>query len=93
MRMQTVRYTKFIHGVFAAEVVVFVRADDMNWFTTDIPDVPPGESPVEPSVGRWSRVTISHTSPIENLVAEEARHYGPDTFIRVITDYTFVSAS
>ena len=93
MRMQTVRYTKFIHGVFAPEVIVFVRADDMNWFTADIPDVPPGESPIEASRGRWSKVTVSHTSPVERLVAEEARHFGPDTFIRVITDHTFESVS
>jgi len=88
--MQTVRYMKFINGVYAPEKIVFVRADDMNWFTTDIPPVPPGEDANETFAGRWSRVTVSHTSPIEALVANERRFYPAEkTPIEVVTDHVF----
>ena len=81
--MQTIRYTKFINGQYPAEEIVFVRWDDLNWFTTDTPATPPGRDPNERFNGRWSKVIISHTSPVEDLIAYE-RTFWPDVKVEVI---------
>ena len=87
--MQTIRYILFVNRQVAPGAIVFVKADDVNLFRTDLPDMPPGHEAAGPGE-RWSRVAIHHTMSLDELVIYEASYWRvPRKAVEVIADHAF----